>query len=177
MKTRDLVVCGLFAAMTAVLSQISIPFPGGVPLTLQLLSISLCGVILGAKRGFISTLIYIILGAIGLPVFAGFSGGFQCIVGYSGGFIISFPLVAFIIGFISERTNNTILVFLSTILGLIVNYTTGTLMFSTVTGSSISASLAACVIPFVFIDLLKGLIATVIGSKLKQNISIRRILN
>ena len=82
MKTRDLVICALFAAMTAILAQISIPFPGGVPLTLQLLSISLCGVLLGSKRGFMSILVYIILGAIGLPVFAGFSGGFQYIVGY-----------------------------------------------------------------------------------------------
>ena len=106
MKTRDLVICALFAAMTAILAQISIPFPGGVPLTLQLLSISLCGVLLGSKRGFMSILVYIILGAIGLPVFAGFSGGFQYIVGYSGGFIISFPLVAFIVGFVSEKTNN-----------------------------------------------------------------------
>ena len=89
MKTRDLVICALFAAMTAILAQISIPFPGGVPLTLQLLSISLCGVLLGSKRGFMSILVYIILGAIGLPVFAGFSGGFQYIVGYSGGFISS----------------------------------------------------------------------------------------
>lgn len=177
MKTKDLVICALFAAMTAVLAQISIPFPGGVPLTLQLLSISLCGIILGSKRGFISILVYIILGAIGLPVFAGFSGGFQHIVGYSGGFIISFPLVAFIIGFVAEKTNNAILIFLSTILGLAVNYTIGTLIFSIVTNSSITASLAACVIPFVLTDLIKCLIATIMGSKLKENASVKAVLN
>lgn len=177
MKTRDLVICALFAAMTAILAQISIPFPGGVPLTLQLLSISLCGVLLGSKRGFMSILVYIILGAIGLPVFAGFSGGFQYIVGYSGGFIISFPLVALIIGFVSEKTNNLLLIFLSTILGLIVNYTFGTLMFATVTNSSISTSLAACVIPFVLTDLIKCSIATVIGAKLKEKTSIKAVLN
>ena len=129
MKTRDLVVCSLFAAMTAVLSQISIPLPNGIPLTLQLLAVFLCGVILGAKKGFISTLVYVALGAIGLPVFAGFTGGFQYIVGYSGGFIISFPIVAFIIGFVSEKTDNMVLILLSTILGLIVSYTIGTLVF------------------------------------------------
>ena len=177
MKTRDLVVCSLFAAMTAVLSQISIPLPNGIPLTLQLLAVFLCGVILGAKKGFISTLVYVALGAIGLPVFAGFTGGFQYIVGYSGGFIISFPLVAFIIGFVSEKTDNMVLILLSTILGLIVSYTIGTLVFSLVTNTSISASLAACVIPFIFTDLLKCFIATVIGLKLKKNISIKSVLN
>lgn len=177
MKTRDLVVCSLFAAMTAVLSQISIPLPNGIPLTLQLLTVFLCGVILGAKKGFISTLVYVALGAIGLPVFAGFTGGFQYIVGYSGGFIISFPLVAFIIGFVSEKTDNMVLILLSTILGLIVSYTIGTLVFSLVTNTSISASLAACVIPFIFTDLLKCFIATVIGLKLKENISIKSVLN
>lgn len=117
------------------------------------------------------------LGAIGLPVFAGFTGGFQYIVGYSGGFIISFPLVAFIIGFVSEKTDNMVLILLSTILGLIVSYTIGTLVFSLVTNASISASLAACVIPFIFTDLLKCFIATVIGLKLKENISIKSVLN
>ena len=163
--------------MTAVLAQISIPFPGGVPLTLQLLSVSLCGILLGSKKGFISILVYVILGAIGLPVFAGFTGGFQYIIGYSGGFLVSFPIVALIIGLISERTNNMVFIFLSAILGLLINYTVGSLVFSLVTNSSIMAAISACVIPFIFTDLVKILIATVIGVKLKQNVSIKKVLN
>ena len=177
MKTRDLSICALFAAMTAVLAQISIPFPGGVPLTLQLLSISLSGVVLGSKKGFISIVVYIILGAIGLPVFAGFSGGFQNIIGPTGGFLISFPIVAFIVGLVSEKTDNMYLIFLSTVLGLAINYSIGTLVFASVTGSSIVVSLTACVIPFIFTDLVKGILATVIGVKLKQNASIKHVLN
>ncbi len=177
MKTIDLVICSLFAAMTAVLAQISIPFPGGVPLTLQLLSVSLCGILLGSKKGFISILVYVILGAIGLPVFAGFTGGFQYIIGYSGGFLVSFPIVALIIGLISERTNNMVFIFLSAILGLLINYTVGSLVFSLVTNSSIMAAISACVIPFIFTDLVKILIATAIGVKLKQNVSIKKVLN
>ena len=177
MKTRDLSICAVFAAMTAVLAQISIPFPGGVPLTLQLLSISLCGVVLGSKKGFISIVVYIILGAIGLPVFAGFSGGFQNIIGPTGGFLISFPIVAFIVGLVSEKTDNMYLIFLSTVLGLAINYSIGTLVFASVTGSSIVVSLTFCVIPFIFTDLVKGILATVIGVKLKQNASIKHVLN
>ena len=177
MKTIDLVICSLFVAMTAVLAQISIPFPGGVPLTLQLLSVSLCGILLGSKKGFISILVYVILGAIGLPVFAGFTGGFQYIIGYSGGFLVSFPIVALIIGLISERTNNMVFIFLSAILGLLINYTVGSLVFSLVTNSSIMAAISACVIPFIFTDLVKILITTAIGVKLKQNVSIKKVLN
>ena len=70
-----------------------------------------------------------------------------------------------------------VFILLSTILGLIVSYTIGTLVFSIVTNTSISASLAACVIPFIFTDLLKCFIATVIGLKLKENISIKSVLN
>lgn len=177
MKTRNLAICGLFAAMTAILSQISIPFPGGVPLTLQLLAVSLSGIVLGSKKGFISISVYIILGAIGLPVYAGFSGGFQNIVGPTGGFLITFPIVTFIVGFVSEKTSNTFLIFLSTILGIIVNYTVGTLVFSAVTGSSIAISLTYCVIPFIFTDLIKSLLATIIGVKLKRNYSVKQILS
>lgn len=176
MKTRDLSICSLFAAITAILAQISIPFIGGVPLTLQLLSVSLCGVVLGSKKGCISILVYIILGAIGLPVFANFSGGFQNIIGPTGGFIISFPIVAFIVGLVSERTNNIIVIFISTVLSLLVSYIVGTLIFSISTGSSIMASITACVVPFLFTDLLKGILATVIGVKLKENSSIRKVL-
>ena len=177
MKTIDLVICSLFAAMTAVLAQISIPFPGGVPLTLQLLSVSLCGILLGSKKGFISILVYVILGAIGLPVFAGFTGGFQYIIGYSGGFLVSFPIVALIIGLISERTNNMVFIFLSAILGLLINYTVGSLVFSLVTNSSIMAAISACVIPFIFTNLVNILIAKVIWVKLKQHVSIKKVLN
>ena len=77
MKTKDLVICGLFASITSVLAQIAIPFPGGVPLTLQTLAMSLTGIILGSKRGFIAQGLYVILGAIGMPIFANFTGGLQ----------------------------------------------------------------------------------------------------
>ena len=69
------------------------------------------------------------------------------------------------------------LIFLSTVLGLAINYSIGTLVFASVTGSSIVVSLTACVIPFIFTDLVKGILATVIGVKLKQNASIKHVLN
>lgn len=176
MKTRDLIICSLFAALTAVLAQISIPLPGGVPLTMQTLAISLAGVILGSKRGFTSILVYVLLGAIGLPVFANFSGGIDKIVGPTGGFILSFPLMALVIGLISEKTKNKFLILLAMILGSIVNYTIGAAQFSVVTNSSLGHAFAVCVAPFIIVGLVKAALATVFGSYIKDHTAIRGIL-
>ena len=175
-STKDMVFTALFAAIFCILAPFSIPI-GEVPVSVTNFLIYITIYAIGLKKATVSYIIYLLLGFVGLPVFAGFTGGFQYIVGYSGGFIISFPLVAFIIGFVSEKTDNMVLILLSTILGLIVSYTIGTLVFSLVTNASISASLAACVIPFIFTDLLKCFIATFIGLKLKENISIKSVLN
>lgn len=177
MKTKDLIICSLFAAITAILAQISIPFPGGVPLTMQTLAISLTGILLGAKRSFISQCIYMLLGAIGLPVFASFAGGLQIILGPTGGFILSFPLMAFIIGFICEKTNNKFILFLAMILGSIANYAIGTLQFSFITNSTLGKSFMLCVVPFLFTGVLKSILATLIGAKLRENKSIKGVLS
>ena len=97
-RTKDLTIIALMAAVTVIMAQIAIPMPAGVPMTLQTLAVTLAGVILGAKRGAISMLIYLLLGAVGLPVFSGFRGGLAMLVGPTGGFLISFPIMAFIIG-------------------------------------------------------------------------------
>ncbi len=72
---RDICYIALFTALIAVLAQISIPLPGGVPLTLQTFAVPLAGLVLGSKRGTIATAVYVLLGAVGVPVFAGFSVG------------------------------------------------------------------------------------------------------
>ncbi|ONI40886.1 hypothetical protein AN639_12835 [Candidatus Epulonipiscium fishelsonii] len=176
MKIRDLTLCALFAAMIAVLAQVSIPFPGGVPLTMQTLAVSLCGIILGPKLGAISVSIYVCLGAIGLPVFANLSGGLQTIVGSTGGFIISFPIMAYVIGKISQNQKNQFIVFGSTVLASLINYTIGTIQFSLVTGTSIAMSIVYCVAPFVITGLVKSAIATIIGMKLMNLRSVRGML-
>ena len=71
----DLCYIAMFTTLIAVLAQVSIPLPGGVPLTLQTFAVPLAGLILGAKRGTVSALLYVLLGAVGVPVFANFTGG------------------------------------------------------------------------------------------------------
>ena len=176
-KTLDIVYCGIFATITAILAQISIPLPGGVPLTLQTFAVSLAGILLGSKKGFISILVYVLMGAIGLPVFSGFSAGIGAIVGPTGGFILSFPIMGFIIGLICERTDNKILIFLGMILGSIPNYLVGAIQFSLVTSSRIYNAFLVCVLPFILVGVIKAVLATIIGSMLRNHKSIRRIIS
>lgn len=93
-KTIDLVQIALVAAIIAIMSQISIPTPFGVPITLQTFAAALCGYFLGAKKGTAALLVWIAIGAVGIPVFSGFRGGFAVLLGVTGGFIYGFiPLV------------------------------------------------------------------------------------
>ena len=172
-KTLDIVYCGIFATITAILAQISIPLPGGVPLTLQTFAVSLAGILLGSKKGFISILVYVLMGAIGLPVFSGFSAG----IGAIGGFILSFPIMSFIIGLICERTDNRILIFLAMILGSIPNYLLGAIQFSLVTSSNMYNAFLVCVLPFILVGVIKAVLATIIGSMLRNHKSIRGIIS
>ena len=151
LTTREIILCGLFAALVSIFAQISIPLPfTTVPLTLQIFGIAITGLILGSKCAFISTLIYLILGGIGVPVFA--------------------PLMAFIIGYIKEKSNSSILTAISMIIGLAVVYALGTVMFSLVTVNTIINSLLYCVVPFVAVDLLKLVLAYIIGETVSKRL-------
>lgn len=178
LKTNDMVLCGIFASIIAILAQISIPLPfTTVPMTMLIFAVGLTGVILGCKKGFISICIYILLGAIGIPVFAGMRGGFSVLAGPTGGFLLGCPFMVLIIGYISERYFSYFHILISMILGLTVVYFIGTTMFSIITKSTIYQSLLACVIPFVFVDFLKLILATSVGVSVSKRINLRLINN
>jgi biotin transport system substrate-specific component len=105
MTNRDVVYCALFAAIVAVLGLIPpVPLPiVPVPITAQSLGVMLAGSILGARRGGLALVLFLILVAIGLPVLAGGRGGVGVFLSPSGGFLIAFPLAAFTIGWLTER--------------------------------------------------------------------------
>lgn len=171
LTTKEIILCGLFAALVAILAQISIPLPfTTVPLTLQIFGIAITGLILGAKCGFISTLIYLILGGIGVPVFAQFSAGIGVLFGPTGGYLLGYPIMAFIIGFIKEKFNSNILTAIGMICGLLVVYALGTVMFSVVTGNTIMNSLLYCVVPFIAVDLLKLVLAYIVGESVSKRV-------
>lgn len=169
MKTKDLVLVSLFAAMMCVFSIVRIPLPSPVPFTLQIFGVALTGGLLGGPLGAISIIIYVLLGAIGLPVFAGMTGGFQVLVGPTGGYIFGFIFSAFIIGssmsrFVYNQPKTTVR-FISTFFimmaGLIISYTLGTIQLKFVTGLPWPQAIAAGVLPFFLLDSLKILWATI----------------
>ena len=93
--TRNMVLTGMMTAVIAVMSQIQFPLPSGVPVTMQTFAIALAAYVLGWKYGLISTIVYILVGAVGVPVFAGFSGGVSFAVSPAGGYIWGFlPMAA-----------------------------------------------------------------------------------
>ena len=138
MSVRDICYAGLFAAVIAVMAQISIPMPMGVPMTMQTFAITLAAVVLGSKLSTISSLIYIIMGAVGLPVLANFSGGFDKFVGPTGGFLLSFPLMAFIIGWGAEHRKDFKGAYvIALVVGTVVNYVVGVALFCAVAKASV----------------------------------------
>ena len=101
--TRGMILTAMFTAVLAVLSQISIPLPGGVPITLQTFAVAFLAVNLGPKYGTLSVLIYLLIGAAGIPVFSGLRGGLDVLFGPTGGYLIGFLPLAFLCGAGSRR--------------------------------------------------------------------------
>lgn len=172
LSVQELCMTGVLTAVIVIMAQISIPMPLGVPMTMQTFAITLAAVVLGAKLGGLATLIYILLGAVGLPVFAGFTGGFSHFVGPTGGFLISFPIMAFIIGLgidYRQKFKGAFVTFL--IIGTVVNYIIGVVIFCTLTGSPVSVGLSACVLPFIPTAILKAILASVLGFAIRRRLS------
>lgn len=171
-KTIDVVYIGLSAALIAICSWISIPLPS-VPITLQTMGVVLIASLFGAKRGTIATVIYIILGAIGVPVFAGFSGGLGSLTGPTGGYIIGFIFTAVIVGVTADKTNKLWALIVSMVIGILVCYVFGTAWFAYVYAKTSGAQplltiLGWCVFPFLLPDAVKLIIAAILTNRLKK---------
>ncbi|MBO5057370.1 MAG: biotin transporter BioY [Lachnospiraceae bacterium] len=175
-KTLDMVYIALFAVLMAICSWISIPTV--VPFTLQTFAVFLAAGVLGGKRGSMAVLIYILLGAIGIPVFAGFQGGLNVILGNTGGYIIGFIFSALVMWAMEKLLGKKLWVLgLSMVLGLIVCYAIGTVWFMVVytknTGAvGLAAVLGWCVIPFIIPDLIKIALALGLSKTLTKVIKI-----
>ena len=158
----------LFAALTAVGAFISIPV-NPIPITLQTLFTLLAGMTLGSVLGAASQVIYILLGAIGLPVFSGFKGGLGILFGPTGGFLLGFIISAYIVGKLIEtrKTKNIFYYFLIGLLGSITIYLMGVTQLSLVTGMGIKKAVIVGMLPFLPGDLLKIIAASFIANKLK----------
>ena len=160
LSVRDLAVIAIGAALIAVCSWLSVPFT--VPFTLQSFAVCLLAALLGWKRGVLTVLVYMLLGAVGLPVFAGFKAGFGVLLGATGGYIIGYIPMAFVAGLLYHKFGRNesgarkyAVMFVSMVLATAVLYIFGTAWFMVQTRMTLAASLAACVIPFLPGDLIK----------------------
>ena len=164
LSTRDLIITALFTALTAVGAFIAIPV-GPVPITLQTFFVILSGLILGAKLGALSQITYVILGLIGLPVFSGGNGGLGALLRPSFGFLISYIVVAYIIGKLTQKNKSLSRIIYSVILGSIIIYIIGVpyfyFIFTSYLGNSINfyGALKYACIPFIPGDIIKAVIA------------------
>ena len=164
--THSLVLAALFAALCAVCSQIAIPLPM-VPINLALFAVHLSGAILGVRYGFLSMLIYLILGIVGVPVFLGLSAGPSILLGPTGGYIIGYLAAAAVSGFITSHFGHrfsTLCIGMG--IGTILCYTIGTIWFIIITKTGMLQSLSICVIPFLPGDVIKIILAAILAKRL-----------
>lgn len=174
--TKELVFTALMAVIIAVCSWISIPTT--VPFTLQTFGVFMAVGLLGGKKGTISVLVYILLGAVGVPVFAGFSGGIGVLFGTTGGYIVGFLLSGLVYWAMTAAFGEKLpIMIIAMVLGLIVCYAFGTAWFMIVYAKNtapigLMTALGWCVFPFIIPDCIKIALAVVLTKQLKKYVKL-----
>lgn len=176
-STRELVLGGMFAAVLAAISQLSIPMPTGVPITVQVFGVVLIGVVLGWRLGLLSTVTYILIGAVGLPVFSNFRGGLGVLTGLTGGYIWAWPFLAVLSGLRPKTKRpslNTFLTVLSSLVGLALMELAGGLQWAALAGDmSPGAVFSYSIVAFIPKDIILTILAVLLGIPM-QRMMLRR---
>ena len=170
LDTKTMTKIAVMTAVLCILGPLTIPI-GPVPISLATLGILLAVYILGPMQGAGAVLLYIFMGAIGLPVFSGFQGGFAKIAGPTGGYILGYFFLALIAGwFIFKYCDIIIMQFIGMFLGTAVLYAFGTIWLAHVTGMSFPEAFAAGVIPFIPGDVLKMILTVILGRAVNRRL-------
>lgn len=178
-QIRAAVLCGLFAAFTAVFSQISLPI-GPVPISCSLIAVYLAGLFLPVKTAALSQLVYLLLGIVGVPVFAGFQSGAARLAGPTGGYLLVFPVIALILSlamviYDKKLARKPLAARAAYIVGtmlvsLIVCYAAGTAWFTVFSGSTFQKAMRLTVVPFIAGDIAKIVLCTVITLSARERL-------
>lgn len=170
-SVRGVVLCGMFAAVTAVLSQITIPI-GPVPISCSLIAVYLTGLLLPMRTAVLSQAVYLLLGVVGVPVFAGFQSGVARLAGPTGGYLLVYPIMAVLLSALMTVYDKKIVkqpiavqaLFLvgALLLSLLICYAGGTAWFTVFAGASFEKALTLTVLPFIAGDIAKIVLCTVI---------------
>ena len=174
-KTREMTYMALFAVLLTVCAWIAIPFT--VPVTLQTFGVFSALFILGGRGGLVSVLVYIALGAVGLPVFTGFMGGIGVLAGPTGGYITGFCVMALVYWAITAKFGNGRSARIAAAAaGLVLCYAFGTAWYLAAYaaggGMKLGGVLLICVVPYIVPDVIKLVLAELICSKVKKFIKI-----
>lgn len=176
LKLRMMIITALFAAIIGILAQLTIPLPL-VPITGQTLAIGLAATILGSKFGTLSVLLYILIGAAGIPVFAEMSAGLSVLVGPTGGFLVGFIPTAFFIGWMLEKTSFTFKnAMIANTLGMFITLSFGTSWLKVAAELSWTAAFMSGFAPFIIVGLIKAALASWIGVTVRQRLAKANLL-
>lgn len=151
-KTRRLVLIALFSSFLGIFSQLALPSPTGIPFTFQTFAVALCGCLLGWASGSISVLVWLTLGAVGVPLFSGFRGGVAVLLGPTGGFLIGFLCLVLFCGI--ARGNSVWKICFFGLIGLILCHLLGILWFCVVSDRNFFVSALSLSLPYLWKDLL-----------------------
>lgn len=168
----DLVLIGLFSAVMTVCSQIQIPI-GSFFFTLQTMGVFITASLLGWKKGTVSVSIYVLLGIIGLPVFAGFTGGIGVLLGPTGGYIVGFIFTSLIVGFLTEKLGKKLWYqILAMAAGIAVCYLFGTAWFIFQMKTGVAEAFIMCVMPYLIPDAFKIVFSAILVNRLGKVIKL-----
>ncbi len=168
-NTYALAVTALMTAVTCILAPLSIPI-GPVPISLTNFAIYLALYLLDWKKGTMSYILYLLLGFVGLPVFSGFTAGLGKLAGPTGGYIVGFLPMAVIAGIVIDKFKQRWIQIAGMIIGTAICYAFGTAWFCIQANYTVSAALAVCVIPFIPADLIKMVVAMIIGPEIRKRL-------
>ena len=173
MSTKGLVYASLFGALTAAGAFIVIPMPP-VPITAQTFFLNVAAILLGGPLGAVSQLIYVMLGVVGIPVFAGGKAGLGVIFGPTGGYLLGFIIAAFVIGSVNRMKKSAGIFWhiFSMTIGMLIIYFLGSVQLSAVAKMSFHKAFAVGVLPFIPGDIIKILLAAIISSRLKGRVTV-----
>ena len=174
-SVRSMIFTAIMAALICIAAPFSVPI-GLVPISLATFAVYLAGGLLGAKRGALAVVVYILIGAVGLPVFSGFAGGFAKLLGVTGGYIIGYVPCALLSGLLYDRTRCVWTLPVGMVLGTLACYIFGTAWFliatadGAITGASVVSALMMCVVPFLPGDAIKIAAACALAMPLRARL-------
>ncbi len=168
-STRDLVLTGMFAAILCVMAQITIPIQP-IPFSLSIFAVFLIGAILQPRYAFLAALVYLLLGAFGVPVFAGLKGGLTHLTGPTGGYLMAYPLMTLVTSLFYQfgKRHRIISLSIGMTISLFLCYLIGTLWFTQITGKTLYVALTLCVFPFVPFDIVKIILAVSVSLLIRK---------